>query len=265
MKRLYIIIVILFISVLSVNSQTCSYGEINDPYPGKCGRYYDSQGDGICDLSQEITDTEAKDSVVGIEQHTVIVDDVEEDSSASESEIDYTDPIDTETVDEISSGGELNYNEEPLENGKNKHSRGQNKNSEYSNEDPFKNKSYTAPNQSGIKRKSVDRYHLNLILPVWIMMIALTAAVKNQKFKKVKLCDLNTIWNWILLVSFAFVFFTTIVLLLREYGIIGNKVSTLIYLHNISGIIFILSSISNIYLKYQYYILIIQCRIRGGR
>ena len=31
---------------------TCPYGEVNDPYPGRCHRYFDGDGDGICDLSQ---------------------------------------------------------------------------------------------------------------------------------------------------------------------------------------------------------------------
>lgn len=30
----------------------CPFGEINEPYPGTCGRYTDSDQDNICDLSQ---------------------------------------------------------------------------------------------------------------------------------------------------------------------------------------------------------------------
>jgi hypothetical protein len=30
----------------------CPYGLVNDPYPGRCGRYTDTNGDNICDLSQ---------------------------------------------------------------------------------------------------------------------------------------------------------------------------------------------------------------------
>jgi hypothetical protein len=30
----------------------CPYGLVNDPYPGRCGRYRDSNGNGYCDLSQ---------------------------------------------------------------------------------------------------------------------------------------------------------------------------------------------------------------------
>ena len=30
----------------------CPFGEVNEPYPGTCGRYKDTDQDGICDLSQ---------------------------------------------------------------------------------------------------------------------------------------------------------------------------------------------------------------------
>ena len=30
----------------------CPYGLVNDPYPGKCRRYVDSNGNGYCDLSE---------------------------------------------------------------------------------------------------------------------------------------------------------------------------------------------------------------------
>ncbi|HMK53841.1 MAG TPA: hypothetical protein VK444_03585 [Methanobacteriaceae archaeon] len=35
----------------------CPYGRINDPFPGLCGRYIDTNGDGICDLSQVVAST----------------------------------------------------------------------------------------------------------------------------------------------------------------------------------------------------------------
>ncbi len=30
---------------------SCPFGEVNDPYPGKCHRYTDKNNDGFCDLS----------------------------------------------------------------------------------------------------------------------------------------------------------------------------------------------------------------------
>ena len=38
---------------LTVNAwENCPFGEINEPFPGTCGRYTDSDNDNICDLSQ---------------------------------------------------------------------------------------------------------------------------------------------------------------------------------------------------------------------
>lgn len=38
---------------ISVNAwDNCPFGEINEPYPGTCGRYTDTDQDNICDLSQ---------------------------------------------------------------------------------------------------------------------------------------------------------------------------------------------------------------------
>ena len=30
----------------------CPYGEVNDPYPGKCHRYVDTKSNGLCDFSE---------------------------------------------------------------------------------------------------------------------------------------------------------------------------------------------------------------------
>jgi hypothetical protein len=44
---------ILLTGSLTVNAwENCPFGEINEPFPGTCGRYTDSDNDNICDLSQ---------------------------------------------------------------------------------------------------------------------------------------------------------------------------------------------------------------------
>ena len=53
-----IIICILIILIIPTIASTvsawdnCPFGEVNDAFPGDCGRYIDTDGDGICDLSQ---------------------------------------------------------------------------------------------------------------------------------------------------------------------------------------------------------------------
>ena len=33
-------------------ASSCPHSEVNDPYPGKCHHYVDSNGSGYCDLSE---------------------------------------------------------------------------------------------------------------------------------------------------------------------------------------------------------------------
>jgi len=40
-------------------AQDCPKGLVNDPYPGSCGRYVDTNGDGYCDHSQDMVALEA--------------------------------------------------------------------------------------------------------------------------------------------------------------------------------------------------------------
>jgi hypothetical protein len=56
-KNIWIIVVGLFISLISISYtyaqwDDCPKGLVNDPYPGECSRYIDTDGDGICDHSQ---------------------------------------------------------------------------------------------------------------------------------------------------------------------------------------------------------------------
>jgi hypothetical protein len=48
----FILYLILIGSSTTVAWENCPFGEINEPFPGTCGRYTDTDNDGICDLSQ---------------------------------------------------------------------------------------------------------------------------------------------------------------------------------------------------------------------
>lgn len=49
---LFLILFILFTSSSVHAWDNCPFGEVNESYPGTCGRYTDSDNDYICDLSQ---------------------------------------------------------------------------------------------------------------------------------------------------------------------------------------------------------------------
>lgn len=49
------LLIMSFISISSINVlawDNCPFGETDEPYPGSCGRYIDTDKDNICDLSQ---------------------------------------------------------------------------------------------------------------------------------------------------------------------------------------------------------------------
>jgi hypothetical protein len=46
----------------SIAWDNCPFGEVNESYPGTCGRYTDSDQDGICDLSQSPPDARLQTS-----------------------------------------------------------------------------------------------------------------------------------------------------------------------------------------------------------
>jgi len=47
-----ILLLLIFNTVSAYSWDNCPFGLEDDPYPGECNRYVDSDGDGICDLSQ---------------------------------------------------------------------------------------------------------------------------------------------------------------------------------------------------------------------
>lgn len=62
MKRLFLVLgLILMLNLAS--SLDCPFGLTDDPYPGSCARYVDSNKDGLCDLSEQEIEPVAKTEV----------------------------------------------------------------------------------------------------------------------------------------------------------------------------------------------------------
>jgi small-conductance mechanosensitive channel len=57
-EKISLILIYIFIFLLLLGSSSvyawdnCPFGEVNETYPGSCGRYIDTDNDNICDLSQ---------------------------------------------------------------------------------------------------------------------------------------------------------------------------------------------------------------------
>lgn len=53
MKKIYVVLLIVFLTPIAVYAwNDCPYGLIDDPFPGQCPRYEDTNQDNICDHSQ---------------------------------------------------------------------------------------------------------------------------------------------------------------------------------------------------------------------
>nr|WP_319373941.1 DUF4405 domain-containing protein [uncultured Methanobacterium sp.] len=53
MKKLYVVLLIVLLTPIAVYAwNDCPYGLLNDPYPGQCPRYLDTNYDNICDHSE---------------------------------------------------------------------------------------------------------------------------------------------------------------------------------------------------------------------
>jgi len=53
MKKLYVVILIALLTPIAVYAwNDCPYGTVNDPFPGQCPRYIDSNQNSICDHSE---------------------------------------------------------------------------------------------------------------------------------------------------------------------------------------------------------------------
>ncbi len=192
----------------------CPFNLVNDPYPGQCARYRDRDNDGICDLSQSDADSVNADSVQGIDITSEFINGPDTSKAISEDPAEYTAVIQ-----------DSSENEESV---------------------------IIEKNEQAIIRK--DKYLLRIILPVYILMLILTALSKNRKIG-LRLKHVNQFWNWMSLASFIPVLASTVLLILSEYSFIrpGN-IFRLIMLHNLTGIVFILSGAAHVYIKWQYYL-----------
>ena len=53
MKKLYVVLLIVLLTPIAVYAwNDCPYGLLNDPYPGQCPRYLDTNQNNICDHSE---------------------------------------------------------------------------------------------------------------------------------------------------------------------------------------------------------------------
>jgi len=63
LKKIYVLILIIFLTPIVVYAwNDCPYGLVNDPFPGQCPRYEDTNQDNVCDHSQSPPRSSSKNS-----------------------------------------------------------------------------------------------------------------------------------------------------------------------------------------------------------
>ena len=86
MKKLYVVLLIVLLTPIAVYAwNDCPYGLLNDPFPGQCPRYTDTNQNDICDHSESPSSTTLNSSSsnqqTGVNDDNGTVSDVQEASS----------------------------------------------------------------------------------------------------------------------------------------------------------------------------------------
>ncbi|HCP16803.1 TPA: hypothetical protein DIT23_04500 [candidate division WOR-3 bacterium] len=245
MKKYFFLFLIFAFFIISYGRDYCPFDKKDDPYPGMCGRYTDENNDSICDLSQDLND-----SIKGP-------------------------TLENEKVEDLESNNEIKtFEDENLKNQENT-PQYENKDIEGKDDETFKIDVYNPLNYDKVETKNIkemqeenydekDRYFLFIFLPLFLFLFFLIFFSKRKKVP-VDVCDINRIINILLIIDFIPVLFTSAILVLREYGILNLKnISKLVYMHNLAGVIFVLLMLLHIYIKLQYYILLIKNFTKRG-
>ena len=70
MKKLYVVLLIILLTPIAVYAwNDCPYGLIDDPFPGQCPRYVDTNQDDICDHSQSPSESSINNSSTNQDKH----------------------------------------------------------------------------------------------------------------------------------------------------------------------------------------------------
>lgn len=243
MKELTIFFTISVLFLLVNSQNSCPYGIENDPYPGQCGRYTDDNGDSICDYSQNLSDSliEKENNVDSSDESLRDVsnyDTVKLDSDSTVSEEEST------KGDNIS-----NYNDDSQKNNQDFEILKQPAVQESANTERKKNKDFD---------DQTDKYFLFILLPLFLFFLFLIIFSLTHKIN-VDICIINKYLNIFLIIIFLPLFFTSFLLILVEYDIMKVKnINNIVYIHNFTGIIFILATILHIVIKSRYYYVILK-------
>ena len=181
----------------------CPFGLTDDPAPGQCERYVDRNGDNICDLSQDLTQSDGVS--VGEQVNNV--------------QNENPDPSEESTENNQASVPEPEPQNVP----------------ETTPEDQPETTTIALPGENHQKFNRPN-YHPWLLL-LMVAVLAIAGEIWQRRDSK-KIVPIQTAWNWMLLISFLACSLTGIYFILppETRPMITFNLS---YWHNVSGLIFI--------------------------
>lgn len=202
-RIIFILSLMLLAAGYGLAQNDCPFGMTDGPAPGQCGRYIDRNGDDICDLSQDLTQSNgasAGEQVANVQNETHYS--VEESTESSQASVPEPE---TQNVPEAT---------------------------------PEKQPETITIDQPGEKPLKFNRpnYHSWSLL-FMVAVLAIAGEIWQQRDSK-KIVLIQTFWNWMLLISFLACSLTGIYFILSP-GSRPMITFNLSYWHTVSGLIFI--------------------------
>ncbi len=98
-----------------------------------------------------------------------------------------------------------------------------------------------------------DKYYLSIILPIYFVLFILSI-LSIHKLKSMYLF-FNDFWNIFMGIAFLILFITSMIILLDDYNVMNTSqtFSIILKIHNIAGILFLLSILPHVYMKHRYF------------
>jgi len=222
---LALISVVVLVSIFSTTAlaTTCPFGEVDCEYPGDCSRYIDTNGDGICDLSQDLTESDS--------------------TSSSTSDSESTDPLAAATTDDTHSGGGRGKN------------RGESLISPTEDHTASASAATTtvadgAADSGGFSL--LTRYYISPIAIAFLLVYAISFFL--YKTKRMKIATHRKIWNVLLLATFLITgIFGLILTIQLDYALPFSMPVNLLFWHVEAGIVMTLISLFHIGWHFKYY------------
>lgn len=236
MRKILVISLLLLIPVVSFAWDDCPYGEVNDPYPGECGRYVDTNNDQLCDRSQPAPDVH--DLITGQDLKTKTVGEVAAIYGIDKKE--YAEALSEYYNSDIEADDSFQYLHD-----------------NYGLEPSTAKDIATSLATSGkmdLPEKDRDGKEYNLIIISLVTLLLYFVSNTLSKNGKMTVARHRQIWNVVLLISFLISAILGILLVIRiSYGYAINLPFNILYWHVELGIVMIIISIAHIIWHLPYY------------